>query len=358
MILVDRTLPLLAELLRQFDEVQLFDHHMLDAATLVKTGCTALFFRSTLKVTAALLRDTQVVFLGSVTSGSDHIARDIAANPRYTIALASGANANAVAEYVLASVLLWCERNARLPSGLTVGIIGLGNIGRRVAWYMQQLGACVIGNDPPLVERGDVFPPGVTVASLDELLQHSTVITNHVPLTETGVHRTRRLLTTLLLRTSRAGLIIHTSRGGVIEQRALLDASRRGVAVAVDVWEHEPDVSPILVKRALLATPHIAGHSANAKFAAALMVARQYAQWKHARLELDATGFPERELLINTSDYGHILARLLARRGFLRDTDELRRMARLPRAQRCPAIEHFRATYPARYEVFRTPYDD
>ncbi|GIV54610.1 MAG: erythronate-4-phosphate dehydrogenase [Candidatus Kapaibacterium sp.] len=357
MIFVDRTIPLLAQLLSSAGPVELFDHHQVDATMLARAGCTALFFRSTLRVTPALLEGTAVTFLGSVTSGSDHIAPEILANPQWTVALASGANANAVAEYVLTSVLLWCWHNHVDPADLTVGIIGFGNIGRRVAWYMHALGLRVVVNDPPLVESGFAFPPQVHVEPLDELLGTCTVITNHVPLTTTGQYPTRGLLCTQQLRRCPARLIVHTSRGGIIVERALHDAVRRGIAVAVDVWEREPNISPMLATRALLATPHIAGHSANAKTSAAISIARQYALWRQIRLELPSVAIPRRELFRADLAPSLVLKRLLEARCFDRDTDFLRRMAHRPPKQRCAAIEHFRATYPPRYEVFRTPYD-
>ncbi len=357
MILVDRTIPLLCELLSQHEAVLEFDYHDINAAFLRNVGCTALFFRSTLKVTPALLDSTLVQFLGSVTSGSDHIAPEVASNPRYTLALATGANANAVAEYVLASILLWCQQQDSSPRDSTVGIVGFGNIGRRVAWYCQKLGMSVIVNDPPLADSGFSFPAWTTVASLDEVLQSSTIVTNHVPLVTSGRFPTLRLFDASRLHRCAARLIVHTSRGGVVVERALMHSTRRGVAVAVDVWEREPNVSPFLVQRALLATPHIAGHSANAKLTASVMVSHQYANWKGIQLQFPSMTFPTRTLLDSDANHSDVLARLLAARCWDQDTETLRRLIRLPRQQRCNAIEHFRATYPQRYEVFRTPYD-
>ncbi len=357
MILVDRTIPLLRELLGQQEAVLEFDYHDINAAFLKSIGCTALFFLSTLKVTPALLGSTPIRFLGSVTSGSDHIAPEVASNPRYTLALATGANANAVAEYVLASILIWCQQQNSSPRDATVGIVGFGNIGRRVAWYCHKLGMSVIVNDPPLGESGFSFPAWTTVASLDELLQSSTIVTNHVPLVTSGRFPTLRLLNATRLHRCAARLIVHTSRGGIVVERALMDSAKRGVAVAVDVWEREPNVSPFLVQRALLATPHIAGHSANAKLMASVMVAQQYAKWKGIQLRFPSITFPPRALLDSDADLSDVLGRLLAARCWDQDTETLRQLIRLPRLQRCNAIEHFRATYPQRHEVFRTPYD-
>lgn len=358
MILIDRTIPLLTELLAPLDEVRTFDHHRLDRELLVQTHCRALFIRSTVRITRSLLDGTAVQFIGSVTSGSDHIASDIAGDPRYVVALAGGANANAVAEYVLASVLLWCSREGVAPEEQTIGIVGFGNIGRRVAEYMHRLGLRIVVSDPPLQDAGFAFPSYVGVAALDEVLAGSTILTNHVPLVLSGPYPTHGLLDARRLRRSAARLIVHTSRGGIVTERGLLDALRRGVAVAVDVWEHEPNVSPALARRALVATPHIAGHSINAKLHASVLVAQQYYAFCGATFVRPSLDLPPRRLLTGRIAPHTVLDELLRARQFDRDTDQLRRIVRLPPSERCLAIEHFRATYPARTEVFRTSYDD
>jgi hypothetical protein len=89
----------------------------------------------------------------------------------------------------------------------------------------------IVTNDPPLVEQGFEFPPYVRVASLTALLAESSVITVHVPLVQGGKYPTVRLLRQAQLQQSAAQLIIQTSRGGVIVERALLERSRSGVAL-------------------------------------------------------------------------------------------------------------------------------
>ncbi|MCX7929143.1 MAG: hypothetical protein N2663_00235 [Chlorobi bacterium] len=358
MILVDRTIPLLPDLLAPLGKVATFDHRIFNRWLLVETKCRALFIRSTVHITYPLLEGTHVRFIGSVTSGSDHIADDIASTLGVTVALAHGANANAVAEYVLASVLLWCLQTEKSPAEHTIGIIGYGNIGRRVAEYMHHLGMHVVVCDPPLADVGFSFPNTVTVAPLDELLSTSTIVTNHVPLVTTGRYPTIYLLDTHQLRASPARLIVHTSRGGIIRTRALADAARRDIALAIDVWENEPNVSPTLVHRALIATPHIAGHSHNAKLSASVIVAQQYFTFCDAEFVLPALELPPRKRFDCDIEPNMALKMLLQSRQFDRDTDQLRRVAKLRLSSRLAAIEHFRATYPPRYEVFRTIYDE
>lgn len=358
MIFVDSTIPLLARLLEPLGKVETLDHRTLSREKLQHACCHALFFRSTLRVTPALLEGTQVEFLGSVTAGSDHIHPAILSDPRYSVALAHGANANAVAEYVLTSIVEW---HALLNENLTehtIGIIGFGNIGRRVAEYAWRLGMRVLVNDPPLEQNGFTFPGYVHVLPLEELLSQSTIITNHVPLTTMGPFPTWRLLDRKRLRKSQALLIIHTSRGGVVEERALLEAARHGTDIAVDVWEREPDISPTIATRALVATPHIAGHSINAKVGASLQVAKQYYAYRHRQFDPPPLNLPPRTMFSEQISLTEVRMRLRQSRQLHTDTAFLRQLARRRKEMRIPAIEHFRATYPIRYEVFRTSYDD
>jgi erythronate-4-phosphate dehydrogenase len=357
MIFVDQTIPLLAEMLAPLEEVRRVDVRKLRREELIGSGCRALMFRSTLHVGRELIEGTAVKFLGSVTSGCDHIAPEILSDPRYRVALAAGANANAVAEYVLVSILLWSAQQNVPLYRCSIGIVGFGNIGRRVAEYCHELGMDIIANDPPLVEQGFEFPPYVRVASLPALVADSSVITVHVPLVQSGKHPTVRLLKQAQLQQSAAQLIIQTSRGGVIIERALLERSRSGVAVAVDVWEREPDVSPTLARRALLATPHIAGHSINAKLAASLKIAEQYFAFRNERFEPPPLPLPQRIRLSSILGPKQALELLLRARQFDADHRWLRSILLERRSERIAAIEHFRATYPERTEVFSTSYD-
>ncbi len=357
MIVVDRTIPFLTELLAPIEPVTRVEVQTLRRDDLVRLDCRALFIRSSLRITPDLIEATAIEFIGSVTSGCDHIAPEVLEDKRYRIALAPGANANAVAEYVLTSLLLWSIREKTSLATCTIGIVGFGNIGRRVAEYCLTLGMDVLVNDPPLADQGFLFPTYITVVPLTELLVRSTVITVHVPLVRSGLYPTVGLLDQTQLRSSSARLIIQTSRGGIITERALLERARYGVSVAVDVWEREPDVSPTLAQRALLATPHIAGHSINAKFAAACTVAQQYYAFRNRYLRVDAHPFPERITLSCVDSPEAALELLLHARQFDRDHHWLRRIARMPKAVRIPAIAQFRATYPERTEVFRTTYD-
>jgi len=155
-------------------------------------------------------------------------------------------------------------------------VIGVGNIGSRVASMAQALGMKVLLNDPPraLKEGGAGF------VSLDSLLAQSDVISIHVPLQRDTWHLADVPFFEQLTRTP---IFINTSRGEVVDEAALVRFSPKMSAVVLDVWEHEPAISKIVLDMTTLATPHIAGYSVEGKRNATMMIVRAAAtffEWK------------------------------------------------------------------------------
>ena len=239
----------------------------------------ALIVRSITKVNAALLEGSPVRFVGTCTIGEDHIDKPWLAAHNIGFASAPGCNANSVSEYITATLL---ELGAK--AGNSLGIIGYGHVGKRVATKAQALGLRVVINDPPLASSLVPSPPSsgerdrvrgnshedsavVAFAPLDEALA-CDFITLHVPLEKSGPHPTRHLINAdTLARTKPGAVILNTARGPVIDSAALIAALDSGhiAAAVLDVWEGEPDVPKELINRAFLATPHIAGYSFDGK---------------------------------------------------------------------------------------------
>ena len=170
----------------------------------------ALVIRSTLKVNRALLEGSRVRFVGTCTIGTDHM--DLAWLDRAGIAwrAAPGCNANSVSEYVTAALLCLGQRLSFRLEGKTIGVIGVGNVGRRVVEKAQALGLRVLQNDPPRAEaEGDpVFRP------LDELLAEADILTLHTPLTSAGPHPTRHLAGRRFFERIKPGLVfLNAGRG-------------------------------------------------------------------------------------------------------------------------------------------------
>src|SRR5690606_4364319 len=134
---------------------------------------------------------TPVRFVGSATIGTDHVDLDWLARAGIPFAHAPGCNAQAVVEYVLQAILLWCERNGREPATLSLGVVGVGNVGGRLAAHAAALGMKVVPCDPPRERRGDQLE--WPWAKIDDVMA-CDVVSLHVPLIKAGEDATCHLL--------------------------------------------------------------------------------------------------------------------------------------------------------------------
>ena len=230
----------------------------------------ALIVRSVTKVDTTLLADTNVQFVGTATTGVEHIDREYLAARDIGFAAALGCNANAVAEYVLAALLVTAHAKGLVLSGKTLGIIGAGRIGSLVAAKAPALGLRTLLHDPPLARAtGDQrYRP------LSEILR-ADFMTLHVPLTLDGPDATFHLIgTDELARMATSSILINTARGEVVDNAALLEALTGGTigGAVMDVWEREPSIDWDLLNHVTLGTPHVAGYSSDAKINGTVMM--------------------------------------------------------------------------------------
>ena len=221
----------------------------------------ALLVRSVTKVNAQLIENTPLKFVGIATIGTDHL--DISAIEAQQIAWsnAAGCNAQAVAEYVITALLKLNPTLLSQNNQFTLGIIGLGNVGSRLAYMAKLLGWNVIAYDP-FVQHHDIQQ-----IELEELLKNSDAITTHVPLTKSGEYPTYHLINehALSLMKSNA-ILINSARGPVVSETALIaDIQKNKRQVVLDVFEHEPEISQQLLDLVTIVTPHIAGYSLEGK---------------------------------------------------------------------------------------------
>ena len=314
-----------------------------------------LLVRSVTEVDGALLANTPVRFVGSATIGTDHVTVEELARLGICFAHAPGCNAMAVAEYVLQAVLSW-------PPGelgrLSIGIIGLGNVGRRVAALMQALGLRVLAHDPWL-EQG---PEGISLVSLAQALA-ADVVTLHVPLVHHGPHPTRHLLDgPRLAALGPQRLLINTSRGAVVDNAALLALLRagKGPVTVLDVWETEPLVPPELLALAASGSPHVAGYSIEGKTRGTWMLYQALCQW---RGEVASRPMPQlapsRQWPHAITDIASMLAWLHAAYRLADDHQRLCEVAGLTpegvhyrsEAERAAGFDLLRKRYPARHEM-------
>lgn len=227
-----------------------------------------LLVRSVTPVGPELLRGTTLQFVGSATIGTDHIDRAYLRAQGIPFAHAPGSNADSVADYVVAAVLGLARRRGVPLRERTVGIVGCGNIGGRLARRLPALGMDVLRNDPPRARAAEADGEAHLFVPLDTVLGAADVVTLHVPLKESGPDPTHHLADAAFLdRLGDRAWLLNTSRGAVVDGEALLAARRQGAvgAAVLDVWENEPSPAPALIEAADLATPHIAGYAYDGK---------------------------------------------------------------------------------------------
>ncbi|ENU30608.1 erythronate-4-phosphate dehydrogenase [Acinetobacter sp. CIP-A165] len=234
----------------------------------------ALLVRSVTKVDQALIDQTKIQFVGSATIGTDHL--DIHALEHHNIAWsnAAGCNAQAVAEYVITALLHLNIELLEKDNQFTLAIVGLGNVGSRLAVMAQLLGWRVIGYDPY------VQLDGIENVSFNELLKRADAISLHVPLTLSGEYPTQHLFDDAAFSAMKASaILINSARGPVIQQSALItDIEKTKRQVVLDVFEFEPEISQQLLEMLALATPHIAGYSLEGKARGTQMIYDAFCQ--------------------------------------------------------------------------------
>lgn len=228
-----------------------------------------LIVRSITKVDENLLKDTNIKFVGTATIGTDHIDLDYLKKNKIAFADASGCNAFSVAEYVVASLFHLSTKFDFKIKDKSIGIVGTGNVGSKVAHFSESLGMKVLLNDPPLERNGD---PRKFV-SLSEILK-CDIITLHTPLNQSGIDKTLHLINkNNLTELKENTILINTSRGAVINNNDLLESiKRKRIITVLDVWENEPEVNLELLKRTDISTPHIAGYSYEGKANGTIMI--------------------------------------------------------------------------------------
>ncbi len=280
LILADENIPFAREALGALGEVRLVAGRAISRETLREAE--VLLVRSVTRVNAALLAGSRIKFVGTATIGSDHIDLEYLQQNGIAFASAAGCNANSVAEYVVAALLHVAAQRKIALEGLTLGIVGVGNVGSRVAEKARALGLKILLHDPPLETLLNSRAPSTLCPELQqnfsrlalsqfhtlEDLMAADILTLHTPLVRAGPHPTFHLFDESRLRMMTPGrVLLNTARGEVVDNLALKKTLRSGFlsAAILDVWEHEPHIDPELAELTALATPHIAGYSFDGK---------------------------------------------------------------------------------------------
>ncbi|PHM72650.1 4-phosphoerythronate dehydrogenase PdxB [Xenorhabdus sp. KJ12.1] len=299
-ILVDENMPYAEQLFKQLGEVQVIPGRPVPEGVLEHAD--AFMVRSVTKVNESLLKGSAVKFVGTATAGMDHVDQPWLEQAGIGFSAAPGCNAIAVVEYVFSALMILAEQDQFQLKDKTVGIVGVGNVGGRLAARLAALGVKTLLCDPPRADRGDEgeFWP------LEKLVKEADILTFHTPLNTSGPYQTYHLADAELLSALPDNrILINASRGEVVDNQALLSALQNGkkLRVVLDVWEPEPNLSLPLLERVDIGTPHIAGYTLEGKARGTTQVFEAYCEF---------LGKPQKTALsdlLPESDFSHITVR-------------------------------------------------
>lgn len=273
-LIIDRNIPYLKGILEPFADTEYLDADLI--TNKIVKNADGLLIRTRTLVNEMLLQNTKVRFIASATIGFDHIDVDFCSEKGISVFNAPGCNAGSVQQYI-ASVLMSLQKKEQKFSEITLGIVGVGHTGTKVKQFAEAIGMKVLLNDPPRqrIENNDDF------AALEDVLSGSDIISFHVPLTYDGEDATYEILSGKNYSLIKSGaVIINASRGEVCNEEILKELVReKDCTLVLDVWQHEPNPDRELISLSKIATPHIAGYSADGKANASRIIALKTAEF-------------------------------------------------------------------------------
>lgn len=268
-IIVDNKIPYIQQALDRWDDEVVYLPGKAFTPETVKDA-DALLVRTRTICNKDLLEGSKVRFIGTATIGYDHIDTDYCRQAGIAWSNCPGCNAGAVEQYVHAALLLLQQEKGINLKKSCLGIVGVGHVGSHVLSMAGRMGLRVLLNDPPRTAQGESG-----FADLQALAHQCDILTFHTPLIRNGTYRTYHLADECFFHSlQKKPWIINTSRGEVVDTPALIKAldEERVAGAIIDVWENEPDINRDLLRRAFIATPHIAGYSADGKANATRMM--------------------------------------------------------------------------------------
>lgn len=261
-IVCDNKIPFLRGVLEPYAEV-VYMPGKETTPELVKDA-DAIITRTRTICNESLLKGSAVKVIATATIGFDHIDTDWCEANGIIWRNAPGCNSWSVKQYISSVLVAMAQKHGFSLEGKTLGVVGVGNVGSKVAVAARALGMKVLLNDPPRArkEGQEGF------VSLDDLMAGSDIITLHVPLSKDGEDATWHLFDgSRIASMGKEQILINSSRGPVVDNKALKAALQAGgiKAAVLDVWEGEPELDPELIALLDITTPHIAGYSADGK---------------------------------------------------------------------------------------------
>ena len=276
--IIEANIPYIQGLIEPYSEVEYLESE--DITPEAVRDAHALLVRTRTRCDEALLGGSRVTFVGTATIGLDHIDLPWCAAHGIEAVNAPGCNAPAVAQWVLAVV---ARMMTKTPADTVLGIVGVGHVGSIVENWARAIGFNVLRCDPPRrrAEGGDFI-------ALNELIARADIVTLHTPLYREGPDATYHLVDARLISALRPNaILLNAARGAIFHTEEVLRAlsARPDVRLAIDCWEGEPQLNEQLLRRAEIATPHIAGYSLEGKHRATSLVVSALA--RHFGLPID-----------------------------------------------------------------------
>jgi len=273
-IIADKNIPFIRGVLEPWADVEYYEGSRINNDILA--GADALIVRTRTRCDKNLLQGSGIKFIGSATIGTDHIDLEWCRENGIRCCSAPGCNSGSVMQYVASVLAYFVLEHGIKPDATTLGLIGVGNVGSKVAEMARVLGYNVLLNDPPRerMQGKDEFSP------LNRVLAESDIISIHVPLTYEGPDKTYQMVNEAFISKMKDhAIFINTSRGQVADERALMSGlvKKSPRSAVIDVWRNEPVINGDLLKAVELATAHIAGYSLDGKAKGTMMVIRQLA---------------------------------------------------------------------------------
>jgi erythronate-4-phosphate dehydrogenase len=270
-IVADDKIPFLKGLLEPFAEMVYLPGNKIDKEAI--KDADALIVRTRTNCNEALLKDSKVKIIATATIGYDHIDTQWCEDNGILWNNAPGCNSGSVMQYIASLFVHLSQKHNFQFEDRTLGVIGVGNVGRKIVKVGEALGMRIVMNDPPYVQQHN----SCGYISLEGLLHEADIISLHVPLSYEGVFKTFQLINENILNKVLPGtIVINSSRGDVVDGNALLKSIESGKlqGAVLDVWENEPNIDLHLIEKLDIATPHIAGYSADGKANGTIMAVK------------------------------------------------------------------------------------
>lgn len=283
-ILVDLNIPYVKQLFGMNNQVEFFDGRMISNTTL--KNIDVLIIRSVTKINYELLQNSCVKFVGTVTSGVDHVDQDCLKKENIAFAFAPGSNAISVVEYVLNALFCLAQREHFFLRDKIVGIIGVGHIGSLLFQRLCDFGVQTLLYDPYIPKKKF----NGNWKSFDSLISESDILTFHTSLTYSGSYPTWHMVNLDVLEAIPTNsILINTARGAIIDNLALLKVlqSKKRIKVVLDVWESEPYLLSPLLSYVNIGTAHIAGYTVESKIRSIMDIYNKYCNYFNIFKKID-----------------------------------------------------------------------